>query len=445
MVAWRRLLIVGGWLAIGLLAAPSAALGQPAPNARPTGGTVVAGSGSISQSPTTTTIDQSSQRVAINWKSFNVGSAQTVDVSQPSSSAVALMRVQSPNLSQVAGRIDSNGQVIIVNQAGARFYKGAQAVFSGLVLSAAGITNTNFMAGQMVFDNAADPNAVISNQGHLTVEQAGLLAALAPVVRNSGVIKARLAHVALLGAKTATLDLYGDGLVEVSELGGVTQAPVGPLRQQVNALVTQTGTLEAQGGTIQIAANAADGVVQDLESVSGLVTAQTIGTDIGTVSIDGAGGSAVVNGRVGALGASGTDGGGIEVDATGGVVITATAQLKASGGVGGGAIALGTTLARAKGGPGVAAGNESQNVSVASGAVVAANATVKGDGGEITALSTNETSFAGTASAMGGPRGGNGGRIELSGSTLALSGTTNVSAPLGQQGTVLLDPHRLIW
>jgi filamentous hemagglutinin family protein len=445
MVAWRRLLIVGGWFAIGLLTVPSAALGQPAPNAHPTGGAVVAGSGSISQSASTTTIDQSSQRVAINWRSFNVGSQQTVDVVQPSASAVALMRVSSPNPSQVAGRIDSNGQVIIVNQTGITFDKGAQANSSGLVLSAAGINNKDFMAGRMVFDQAAHPNAVIFNAGQVTIKQAGLLAALAPAVQNSGVIEAKLGHVELVGAKTATLDLYGDGLVDVSALGAVTQAPVGPSGHPLNALVRQTGTVQAQGGTVEIAANAADGVVQDLESVSGIVSAHTIGTDTGTVTIDGAGGSAVVGGRVGAVGGVGADGGGIAVDAAGGVVINATAQLNASGGVGGGAIALGTTLARAKGGPSVAAGNESQNVTVARGAAVAANATVEGDGGNITVLSANETSFAGSASAMGGRHGGNGGRIELSSQgTLALTGTTNVSAPLGQQGTILLDPRRLI-
>ena len=40
---------------------------QPAPNARPTGGQVVAGSAAISQSPNATTINQSSQRAAVNW------------------------------------------------------------------------------------------------------------------------------------------------------------------------------------------------------------------------------------------------------------------------------------------------------------------------------------------------------------------------------------------
>ncbi|HET6239768.1 MAG TPA: hypothetical protein VFE41_33145, partial [Acetobacteraceae bacterium] len=77
-----------GTVATLLLATPGRA--QPAANARPGGGVVTAGSASIGSSASTTTITQSSQRAAINWQSFNVGSRQTVDFVQPSSSAVAL-------------------------------------------------------------------------------------------------------------------------------------------------------------------------------------------------------------------------------------------------------------------------------------------------------------------------------------------------------------------
>src|SRR3954452_5089515 len=48
------------------------------PNAQPAGGQVVAGQASIAQAPTQTTVTQSSQRAALNWQSYNVGSAQTV-------------------------------------------------------------------------------------------------------------------------------------------------------------------------------------------------------------------------------------------------------------------------------------------------------------------------------------------------------------------------------
>ncbi|MGH7154604.1 MAG: filamentous hemagglutinin N-terminal domain-containing protein, partial [Acetobacteraceae bacterium] len=194
-----------------VLAIPAGA--QPAPNARPAGGQVVAGAASITQSPNVTTITQSSQRAAVNWKSFDVGAQQTVDFAQPNASAATLNRVTGANPSQIAGRINANGQVILINPDGVVFYKGSQVNAASVMVSAAGITNKNFMAGRMIFDQPAHPNARVENQGNITVKEAGLAALVAPQVANSGVITAKLGHVVLAGARAATLDLYGDGLL----------------------------------------------------------------------------------------------------------------------------------------------------------------------------------------------------------------------------------------
>ena len=69
---------------------------------------------------------------------------------------------------------------------------------------------------------------------------AGLAGLVAPAVANAGVIDAKLGHVVLAGAKTATLDLYGDKLVSLNVTGAVTKAPDG-----VDALVTNTGVVLA--------------------------------------------------------------------------------------------------------------------------------------------------------------------------------------------------------
>src|SRR5215472_14387225 len=147
---------------------------QPAPGARPTGGSVVAGTAAISQSASSTQISQSSQRAAINWQSFDVGSQQSVTFSQPSSSAVALNRVTGPDPSQIAGRIDANGQIVLVNQSGVTFYRGAQVNAAGVMVSTADVANKNFMAGTMKFDQPGSPNARIDNRGSITVREAGL-------------------------------------------------------------------------------------------------------------------------------------------------------------------------------------------------------------------------------------------------------------------------------
>ncbi len=434
---WRSVLLAG--TALIVLSLPAAA--QPAANARPSGGTVVAGTASIGTNNTTTTITQTTQRAAVNWQSFNVGSQQTVDFVQPSSSAITLNRVTGPNPSQIAGHIDANGQVVIVNQSGVTFYSGAQVNTAGLIVSAAGITNANFMAGKMVFDQAADPNAEVANEGTITVRQAGLAALVAPRVVNSGVITAKLGNVVLAGAKTATLDLVGDGLLSLAVANQVTQAPVGANGKPVAALVTNSGTITANGGTVQLTAREADGLVQNLVQAGGTIVANSVGSKTGTIVLGGIGGSIVLSGLVTANGkAAGTVGGQVQADASQGVTLMTGARVSASGPAGGGTVAIGTTLARAKGGPGTASALTANTVQIAKGASIAANATANGNGGRVTVLSTLSTTMAGKITAKGGPSGGNGGFVEVSGAALSMTGTVNVSAPLGTPGTVLLDP-----
>ncbi len=87
--------------------------------AGPTGGQVVGGSGSISQSGLdTTTINQTSQNMSIDWQSYNLNANERVQYIQPNSSSISLNRILSQNGSTIAGRIDANGQVILVNPNG---------------------------------------------------------------------------------------------------------------------------------------------------------------------------------------------------------------------------------------------------------------------------------------------------------------------------------------
>ena len=425
-----------------VLSLPAAA--QPAPNARPTGGSVVGGAAAISHTGTNTRIDQSSQRAAIDWQSFNVGSQQSVTFSQPSASAVALNRVTGPDPSQIAGRIDANGQIILVNQSGVNFYKGAQINAAGVMVSAAGITNQNFMAGAMKFDQPGKPDAKVSNAGTITVKQAGLAALVAPQVANSGTITARLGHVVLAGAKTATLDLYGDGLLSLDVTNQVSQAPRGPDGKPVTALVTNTGVVIADGGTVQLTARAADGIVQNLVQAGGKIRAATMGDQTGTVALNGVGGSIMVEGQLSAPGrALGTKGGAIEVVSNGNVGIASKARIAASGKTGGGVIAIGTTLDRARDGPGVTAAMTATNVTVQQGATIAANAATNGPGGHVAILSQDTTRMAGTISAKGGKGGGDGGFVEVSGEHLSLTGGVDLSASNGMTGTLLLDPDNI--
>jgi large exoprotein involved in heme utilization and adhesion len=83
----RQALMVSTALQAAMIVLSLPTHAQPAPNVRPVGGTVVGGSAAISQTTSNTQINQSSQRAAINWQSFDVGSQQRVTFAQPNASA----------------------------------------------------------------------------------------------------------------------------------------------------------------------------------------------------------------------------------------------------------------------------------------------------------------------------------------------------------------------
>ena len=120
--------------------------------AAPIGGEVVGGTGSISQSELTTTINQASQNLAVDWQSFDVNTNERVQFIQPNSSSLALNRILGNNGSTIQGQIDANGQVILVNPNGIFFTSTATINVGGLVASSLDMTPTNFMNGNYIFN-----------------------------------------------------------------------------------------------------------------------------------------------------------------------------------------------------------------------------------------------------------------------------------------------------
>ena len=409
--------------AIIVLSVP--AIAQPLPNARPAGGVVVGGAASIAQTQAQTTVQQASQRAAIDWRSFDIGSGHTVQYNQPNASAIVLNRVTGPDPSQIAGRIQANGQVIITNQSGVVFHQGAQVDTAGLIVSAAGIAPSNFMAGRMVFDQAPKPDAAVTNAGTITVREAGLAALVAPRVANSGVINARMGRAVLAGAETHTVDLYGDGLLAIDVTSQVRQAPRGPDGKPVTALVTNTGTVTADGGSVQITAAAADGIVQNLVQAGGTIRANAAGGRAGSVVIAGVGGSLRIEGNVTAAG-----GGTITATATDTVTVAAPARVAASSGT----VNIGS---RSTGGVTVEAG---ARISANARAGAPGGAPGTGDGGKVAIISNGTTRMDGRVAARGGRAGGNGGQVEVSGKNVGLTGVIDTGAPKGRIGSVLIDP-----
>ena len=227
------------------------------------GGGMVGGSATITQdSSTLLTINQSTNRGVIDWQSFNVGVGARVNFQQPGATSVTLNRVVGPDPSLIAGQISANGQIVLINPSGITFANGAQVNVHSLIASTANVANAaQFMqGGRIAFDQpSANPGASVVNQGTITVGQGGLVGLVGPNSANNGVINARLGRVVIGGADTMTVDLAGDGFLEL-QIGQTSKTPT---------TASNTGLVDAQGGSVAITAAAARAVVGSMVNAGG--------------------------------------------------------------------------------------------------------------------------------------------------------------------------------
>ena len=89
----------------------------------PSGNATIAGDISITSNDQSMTIQQQSDQAIIEWNSFNIGENNTVTFNQPSSSSSALNRVISGNPTTLAGSLNANGKVYVVNENGVYFHQ----------------------------------------------------------------------------------------------------------------------------------------------------------------------------------------------------------------------------------------------------------------------------------------------------------------------------------
>ena len=231
----------------------------PAPNQLPTGGAVAAGSATINTAGSTMNINQASNRVAINWNGFDIGSNATVNFVQPSASAVALNRVNSANPSQIYGNLNANGQVFLLNSAGIYFAPGANVNVGGIVATTHQMGDADFMNGSNTFSRNGATGSVV-NDGTIKSGIGGYIALLAPEVQNNGVMVAQQGTVALAGGEAITLN-FGD----LAKLNSLTIAP-----SLIKTLVENKLAIQAPDGLIVLSARAVNQLTGSVINSGGL-------------------------------------------------------------------------------------------------------------------------------------------------------------------------------
>lgn len=371
----------------------------------PSGGNVVGGAADFDYAtPNKLNINQKTDRVIIDWSSFNIGSDATTQFHQPSGSSLAVNRISGTSLdpTMILGTLKANGQIIVLDQNGVIFGQGSTVDVGGIIASTGNINTQAVMRGESTLQFTDIKNGSIVNQGTISVSDAGIAAFVAPSVRNNGIIQAKMGKVALASGTMATIDLYGDGLIEV----GID----GPLS---NSLVENTGSVHAEGGKILLTAATAKNIVNSVVNNTGYINASSA-TNVG--------GKIILSGDT----------------------VSVAGKINASGKKGGGEILIGGDY------QGKGSVKTSGKTTIAKTAEITASASgQEGHGGKIIVWADNETIVSGKIEAKGGSASGDGGFIETSAKEhLTVDQEISVSAAsgnaLGKSGTWLIDPQNIV-
>ena len=114
--------------------------------ALPQDGEIVSGAGSISNDGAgNLTVNQTSDKIAIDWQSFSIGSNESVMFLQPSASASALNNVIGSLGSVIQGTLNANGQVILTNPNGIHINPTANIDVASLISSTLNISTQDFV------------------------------------------------------------------------------------------------------------------------------------------------------------------------------------------------------------------------------------------------------------------------------------------------------------
>jgi len=276
---------------------------------------VAAGAAGIATVGNITTINQASQRVAIDWTSLSTRANEALIFNQPNAQAIALNRITGSSPSELLGSLTANGQVFILNPNGVLFGAGSQVNVGGLVASTLSMSNADFMAGNHVFTGSGGS---VVNKGTLKAAPGGYLALLAPEVRNEGVMTANLGTALLAAGNKVTLNIDNGSLLGYSIDQGA-----------INALAENKLLIQANGGQVLLSAKAMNKLTTATVNNTGVIEAQTIQNKAGRIMLMGDMETGTVN-VGGTLDASApnTDG----MGGNGGFIETSAAHVKVADG-----------------------------------------------------------------------------------------------------------------
>ncbi|HSH06904.1 MAG TPA: filamentous hemagglutinin N-terminal domain-containing protein, partial [Burkholderiales bacterium] len=332
-------------IALSVAAAFALSLEQAAAN--PTGPAVVSGSATFATQGNALTVTNSANAI-INWQSFSIGANEATRFIQPSQLSAVLNRVVGAGgsipQSVLQGVLSSNGHVFLLNPSGIIIGAGARIDVAGLVASSLDLSNEDFLAGRLKFNEVPGAGAV-QNAGTIDTGPGGRVYLVGATVENSGIIRSPEGDVVLAAGKSIELVSETSPHVSVRVSADAEEAKnLGTIIADSGrigihgAIVTQGGVAEASGAVVGPGGEIRLVGTQDVNVEAGSRTAAN-GTEGGSVLIQAESGTARVEGTVEATGASGNGG---SVQALGvRVGVLGNGIIDASGETGGGTVLVG--------------------------------------------------------------------------------------------------------
>ncbi|MEM1170192.1 MAG: filamentous hemagglutinin N-terminal domain-containing protein, partial [Cyanobacteria bacterium P01_H01_bin.35] len=369
-----------------------------------------------------------------SFSQFNVESNQTANFLTTPDIGNILGRVTGGNASTINGLIQvvgGNSNLFLMNPAGIIFGPNARlnvpASFSVTTATGIGFNSNNFWfkaMGTNDYSNlvgnpsgyhfdVSNPGAIV-NQGNLSLNPGNNLTLAGGTVVNTG-------ELSTAGGNITIAAVNGGDTLRISQPGHVLTLDISPSSAHLSgqSITPLSLTQLLTGGET----NHASSVIVDAQG--NLVLTDTEGVAVASGNID------VSN--------SSDQGSGGQINVLGDRVAVIDANIQANGLNGGGKILIGGDFQ----GDGIVP--NSQQTFVNNNSFISADAINNGNGGKVIIWSDDTTNFAGNISAKGGEFYGDGGFVEISGKQeLIFDGNVNVSAALGEPGTILFDPKNII-
>ena len=378
--------------------------------ANPAGEKVAAGSVQFDRShPGTLEALQTSAQAIIDWDTFSIGENELTRFMLPGSDAAVLNRVSGTELSSIFGKLESNGQVFLVNPQGVLIGAAGVVDCAGFLAAAFDLDNEPFLQGRdFVFKNGGEGK--VANFGVIRTSS-GPIFLIGPDVENAGEMLAGAGQAYMISGDEVAVSSLNEPKVMIRP----SAESLGSVRNQGFIQAGDVHLLAGRGSYALAVNNAGRIEATGVERIGGRIF--------------------LTGGSVASSGELKAEHGRLEISGEE-IVLGEGSSADGSGERGAGEIYIGGGLKGLE--PAIP---HAKKTIIQKGAQLRADAFLSGNGGRIVVWSDEASDFSGHAAAQGGTLGGDGGFIEVSShGRMNLTGTVSASAPLGKIGTLLLDP-----